>query len=337
MTDSPQVDPLPFELPDLTAEAWRLLEQVPPGKVTTYGDLARALGDDKARSARWLGALLTHHHHTADCPCHRVVRHDGSIGLYVTGNPADKVTLLAQEGVPCSHAGRVDSARFFRGFAATYPLRPLRHFQSAVRRQLTLTGAPRPRTIAGLDVAYPSDGWATAAYVLLDADTLETIWSTTITQPVTFPYIPGYLAFRELPLHYELWNRATAAGHAADIVMVDGNGYLHPHRAGIASCFGVVTRTPTIGIGKSLLCGTRGDSLDQAGTVSPIQHEAECIGFALTKPNRARPIYVSPGNDIGFEAALAVTQRCLTEHRVPEPIFAADRLAKTAAQEAKSD
>src|SRR5690606_4621112 len=80
------------DVPDLPAELERLLAQIPAGRVTTYGDLARALGDVKA--ARWVGEYLLEHPHPDACTCHRVVRKEGEVGLYIAGDPAEKVSRL---------------------------------------------------------------------------------------------------------------------------------------------------------------------------------------------------------------------------------------------------
>src|SRR5690606_5346439 len=96
-------------LPDLPRELMRLLEQIPVGMVTTYGDAARGLGD--VRAARWVGEYLLAHPHHEGCPCHRVVRTDGSVGLYCTRSSEAKIGKLRDEGV-CVSRGRVDLQRY---------------------------------------------------------------------------------------------------------------------------------------------------------------------------------------------------------------------------------
>ena len=89
-----------IDIPDLPLQLRELLEQVPAGRVTTYGDLAEALGDVAA--ARWVGSYLLDHPHDGDCPCHRVVRRTGELGLFITGDEADKQRRLTADGVPVS-------------------------------------------------------------------------------------------------------------------------------------------------------------------------------------------------------------------------------------------
>ena len=280
------------EIPDLPAELHRLLDQVPAGAVTTYGDLARALGDVAA--ARWVGAYLAHHSHSEDCPCHRVVRQTGEIGLYVAGDPHAKAGLLGQEGIVVAD-GRVPLRELrFSEFGSSAPLLALRERQERLPGELRLTPLKASvRTIAGVDVSYASPASGVAAYVKLDAATGEMLWSTTVRAAVTFPYIPGYLTFRELPLHRALFEQVRGENQEADVTLVDGNGILHPRRAGSASACGVAVAARTIGIGKKLLCGSV--SLDGLvpGEARPVRHQGEQIGVAMRSGTRNRPFFAS--------------------------------------------
>lgn len=327
--------PLKFhadDIPDLYAALDNLLAQIPRGSVTTYGDLARALGDVKA--ARWIGERLLHHGHGPHCPCHRVVRKDGSPGLYVTGDADEKLALLRSEGVTIEDERVTPDFRADQ-FATDHPLRSLRELQHRVPHELTLTPpVDEPRTIGGLDVAYVDARTAVAAYVQLDAHTLETLWEATLTLPVRFPYVSGYLAFRELPALLELADHARREAHWADLVFVDGNGILHPRRAGIAACFGLLSETQTIGIGKTLLCGSVDLAEMPADQPRMIVHDAEPLGAALKCRDASRPFFASPGNLLTMEETVRWSRHCLTDHRLPEPIHRADRLSKRAVRDA---
>jgi deoxyribonuclease V len=339
----------------LRTEVLQLLRQIPGGRVTTYGDLARALGDDKARSARWLGEFLQSHPHAQDCPCHRVVRATGEIGLHHTGDPRRKAALLEREGVTVSPVGKADVANRWTQFVGTRPLEQLREFQKllvAQVREIPLS-AP-PGTIAGVDVAYRADGTGCGAYVLLDAATLETLAELTLTLPVEFPYIPGYLTFRELPIMLALCRQAAAQGQLADVIFCDGNGRLHPWRAGIAACLGAMLGHPVIGVGKSLLCGriepanSQGaDKTKQGGRVrcaahGPVERRlapgaiqlpaivdaGEIIGRVIQSSPHGKPYYVSVGNYVTLDEAAEIARSAARDHRLPEPIHLADRLTK---------
>lgn len=312
---------------DLPAEVFRLVRQIPRGEFTTYAELARALGDEKSRSARWLGELLHHHTHTPDCPCHRVVRSTGETGLHVSDDPALKITLLQQEGVAVT-AGKVNVAQRWAEFQRFKPLAQLREWQQSLAANVKQTPLPHPvRTLGGLDVAYPEPGLAQGAYVRSNAATLAVEYELIIRWPVSFPYIPGYLTFRELPVLRELLQQVRTAGQLADVLLVDGNGQLHPWRAGIATCLGVLENHPVIGVTKSLLCGNVVAESDST-TRSPITIDEETIGWQLRAPTGGQLVYVSVGNRITLKDAVSIVAGSYADHRLPEPIWRADKLTK---------
>ncbi len=320
-------------IPDLPADVRELLDQIPAGCVTTYGDLARALGDEKTRSARWIGEFLAHHDHNSACPCHRVVRSNGEIGLFVEQSSTEKRKRLRAEKIQVSQAGIVDLSSKFTAFVSLKPLERLRNFQKEIARKTSFSSLNSPpKTIAGVDVAYRDPQTACAAYVLLDATTLEVKWEKTIILPVRFPYIPGYLTFRELPVLLELCRTIREQDLLADVIFVDGNGQLHPWRAGIATCLGVLLDHPVIGVSKSLLCGK---TESRSGPTSAIRLPNESgqmtdVGMAVNAPSRASPFYVSVGHRITLSHATELAMRALTKHSLPEPVFLADRLSKRA-------
>ncbi len=316
-------------IPNLAREVLALLAQVPFGHVTTYGELARALGDEKASAARWLGEFLKNHDHQPGCNCHRVVRSNGEIGYYISGDPLEKKHLLENEDSSLTKTGIVDLSNRFTGFRSEQPLKQLKEFQlSLARKRQQRSHDLAPQTYAGVDCAYRSDGNAVGAYVELDAETLKVIYEESVNVPVEFPYIPGFLSFRELPVLLQLLEKVKQSRPLADVIFVDGNGILHPWRAGIATCLGVLIEQPTLGIGKSLLCGTVDTGEMRAGDVRPVQDKNELLGNALKTKNKSKPVYASPGNLITLEDATNFAKSSMTKHRTPEPIFYADRLTK---------
>lgn len=321
------------EPPDLAALLEDLLAQIPRGRVATYGGLAEALGNPIA--ARWVGHYMLHHSHHAGCPCHRVVRADGQVGLYIAGDAADKARRLADEGVTASD-GRVDLAEHgFDGFQSDRPLARLREVQEAVARQVTLTRRTRlPELLAGVDVSYPRENEAVGALALVDLGTGELAWSTTVRRRVVFPYISSYLTFRELPVLLDLVEAARQAGVIrghGEPVLVDGSGILHPRHVGIASHFGVAAGLPTVGVTKKLLVGQVDVEGLRPRQSRPVVHEERAIGVAMrpTAGSR-RPIFVSPGHRVDVAFAERMVRMALLGRRLPEPLHWADRLSREA-------
>ena len=195
--------PFPLEIPDLAAALRTLIAQVPPGKATTCGGLAEALGNGVA--ARWIGHFLLHHEHGAACFCHRVVRAGGRLGPYIGGGPAEKRRRLEAEGVAAGdEAVDLDRCGFDR-FVSDRPLERLRRLQEATAAEVVLR-APEtmPPLVGGLDVSYPPADEGVAAYALIEVATGRLIWSAKVRRAIRFPYITSYLTFRELPILLEL-------------------------------------------------------------------------------------------------------------------------------------
>ena len=139
LRSSPLVERFPA-VPDLTHCLRQLLSQLPPGRVTTCGDLADALGNPIA--AKWVGHFALHHDHNAQCPCHRILRAGGELGGYIIGSSDAKTQRLAGEGVAAKN-GVVDLERFgFHDFKSDRPLEPLRQIQEAIQRKIVI----RPRS-----------------------------------------------------------------------------------------------------------------------------------------------------------------------------------------------
>ncbi len=324
--------PLPLpKIPDLAAELFGLLEKIPPGRVTTYGRLAAALGDPVA--ARWVGQTLIRHPHDEHCLCHRVVRVDGTLGTEGQ-ETEEKQRRLEAEGVEVI-GGRVAWDRFGFDFELSQkkrPLETLRLFQEQVQERAQMeTPSPqkKPRLVGGVDVSYVGPELGIAGYCLVELETAKVVWSTTVAHPVRFPYITGYLSFRELPLLLALMEKVRAAGWEDDVLLVDGSGMLHPRGAGIATHLGVVLDCPTIGATKKLLCGQVDLKEMAPREVRPVVWNGAAIGAAIRPTSGSRrPIFVSPGHrtDPGFAVELAL--KLLKGHRLPEPIYWADRMSR---------
>ncbi|MBN1677827.1 MAG: endonuclease V [Candidatus Thermoplasmatota archaeon] len=299
------------EVPDLWKETYDLVAQVPEGRVTTYGEVARALGDVVA--SRFVGLAMSMNDDIVRVPCRRVVQSDGSLGGYTGGGPSKKASLLRKEGIRISRGKVLDLEKvFFKDFRTHYPLRALRARQRTLRRHVSLDDAVEEvRKAVGLDVAYAGDR-GFAAMVVLDSRTGRILDRKVVEGVAKFPYVPTFLAFREIPLVAHLVEDVD--DHT--VVFYDGNGILHPERFGIASHFGVAANVPTVGVAKKLLCGKVGGR--PRNLVRPVTSDQQLLGHALCKASGGNPVYVSAGHQVSPTRALEASKHLLL-HRVPEP------------------
>ena len=315
-------------VPDLARDLRDLLAQVPTGRVTTCGDLADALGNRMA--AKWIGHFALHHEHAAACTCHRILRAGGELGAYVAGSMAAKARKLADEGI-IVRQGVVDLDQFaFRRFVSDRPLEQLRKVQEAIQARISVRPRRRmPKLTGAVDVAYPSPEIGVAAYALVETATGRLVWSITVRRRVTFPYISTYLSFREIPILLDLLDAVRAADRMAPVVLVDGSGILHHRHAGIASHLGVVAAIPTVGVTKKLLCGQVDIKEMTPAQPRPIVFNDQLTGVAI-RPTAGslRPIFVSPGHRVDVAFCEELVRRLLCGHRLPEPLYWADRLSR---------
>lgn len=202
-----------------------------------------------------------------------------------------------------------------------------RAVQEALRHRVVASGdVPAPRRIAGVDVHFgPVSGLTWAAVAVLDGESLEVVESVLASVPTRFPYVPGYLSFREAPA-------ALAAlamlREPPDLLMVDGQGLAHPRRFGIACHIGVLVDVPAIGVAKSLLVGRHEEPGIEAGHSVPLLHRREVIGSVVRTRDRVRPLYVSVGHRIGLERAVELALATTRGRKLPEPTRIADLLSR---------
>jgi deoxyribonuclease V len=141
---------------------------------------------------------------------------------------------------------------------------------------------------------------------------------------ITMPYIAGLLFFREGSAVIATLKKLRTR---PDVLIVHGRGINHPRFAGFASHLGVVLNTSTIGVSKTTLCGEYVEP-DQAFNCVPLKFKGQQLGFALKTMIGAKPIFISPGHNISLQNALRVIQRCVMNHRLPEPLRFAHIKAK---------
>lgn len=180
------------------------------------------------------------------------------------------------------------------------------------------------KTVAGVDVSIRR-GWAegTCGIVVLSFPELEVIETQTHKQPITFPYIPGLLAFREIPIFLKTYEKLSIK---PNILFFDGHGYAHPRRMGIATHAGIILDHPTIGCAKSKLIGYYTEPAREAGSMSPLIEHKEQIGVVLRTKDGVNPVFISPGNKISFESAVRFALACSRGYRIPEPTRLAHNL-----------
>jgi deoxyribonuclease V len=185
------------------------------------------------------------------------------------------------------------------------------------------------RTIAGVDVGYDMErNLGRASIVVLDARTLEPVASAQAYLTPGFPYVPGFLSFREVPV---ILRALACLPEQPDLLMVDGQGIAHPRRFGIAAHLGVETGLPSIGVAKSLLTGKYSEPDFQKGAQSILKDRSsgEQIGTVLRSKDKVNPLFISPGHRVGQESAVRIVLQCLTKYRLPEPTRLADKFSKT--------
>jgi deoxyribonuclease V len=196
--------------------------------------------------------------------------------------------------------------------------------QSDLRRRVMCTPLRVDvRTVAGVDVGVRGDT-ALAAVVVLSYPELTLLDKVTVEATVTFPYVPGLLAFRECPAVLAAFERVTVA---PDLIIVDGHGFAHPRRFGLACHLGVLLDRPTIGCAKSRLVGTHEEPGQEAGSRAPLVDGGEQIGAALRTKAGARPLYVSVGHRVDGESAVRWVLACCRGYRLPETSRLAHRAA----------
>ena len=182
-----------------------------------------------------------------------------------------------------------------------------------------------PATVAGADVGFLDGGrTARAAAVVLSFPDLELLEQIVVTKPVTFPYIPGLLSFREVPALLDALAQLT---NQPDLILCDAQGIAHPRRFGLACHLGLCSNVPTIGVAKSRLIGSFEEPSREKGSWSPLTHKDDVIGAVLRSRAGVKPLFISSGHRISLPTAIQLTLACTPKYRLPETTRLADRLA----------
>ncbi|MET8022967.1 endonuclease V [Streptomyces avermitilis] len=193
---------------------------------------------------------------------------------------------------------------------------------------------PPPGTgrVTGVDVAYDDErDVVVAAAVVLDAATLAVVAEATAVGEVSFPYVPGLLAFREIPT---VLAALDALPCPPGLIVCDGYGVAHPRRFGLASHLGVLTGLPTIGVAKNPFTFSYEAPGAPRGSAAPLLAGADEVGRALRTQPGVKPVFVSVGHRVDLDHACAHTLALTPKYRIPETTRRADSLCRRALKEA---
>ncbi len=199
-----------------------------------------------------------------------------------------------------------------------------RRLRPRVRLDSTVT-AP-PRMVAGLDVAYhPHTDQVVGVVAVLDAASLDVVETAIATSRVAFDYVPGLLAFRELPPLVDALRQLT---RTPDVLICDGYGIAHPRRFGLACHLGVLTDLPTIGVAKTPFTTAYTEPGPVRGDHADLTDHAETLGRVLRSQTNVKPIFVSVGHRIALDQASDLVLRLCRSYRLPETTRIADQLGR---------
>ena len=222
---------------------------------------------------------------------------------------------MAQNWVVVPHEAPADAAEAER-------------IQKSLRERLVLPQEriEMPATVTGVDISYAvGSRRAVAAAVTVDVHNLWVREVATAEGTITFPYVPGLLAFRELPLLLEALG---GLGQRPEMLVCDGYGIAHPRRFGLASHLGVLFDLPAFGIAKSLYLGSHDEPGPRRGEWAALTEGDEVLGRAVRTQTEVNPVYVSVGHRIGLPDATGLTVALSTHFRIPEPTRQADIISR---------
>lgn len=179
-------------------------------------------------------------------------------------------------------------------------------------------------TVAGIDVSI-RENLAQAAVVVLRLPKLEVVDKAIYRAEVPFPYIPGLLSFREVPVILPALDKLEAE---PDVFMTDSQGLAHPRRFGLACHLGVLLDRPALGVAKTRLTGSYEKPGPEKGARSLLLDGEKVIGAVLRTRSNVKPVFVSIGHRITLEEAIDLTLACSPRYKIPEPTRQAHHLSR---------
>ncbi|HET6527900.1 MAG TPA: deoxyribonuclease V [Balneolaceae bacterium] len=192
-----------------------------------------------------------------------------------------------------------------------------KELQQELSLRISLTNLEaQPKLIAGADISFNrgSDRMH-AAIIVLKLPGLEIVARSLVSDRTDFPYIPGYLAFRELPALFLAWQQLQIK---PDVLILDGHGLAHPRKMGVATHFGIEIDHPTIGCAKNILVGDHEPLPLEKGSFAPLFHEEQQLGIALRSRTNVKPIFISPGHRLSFDDTYNIIMQTLPKYKLPE-------------------
>jgi deoxyribonuclease V len=208
---------------------------------------------------------------------------------------------------------------------AAFTIDEARDLQVRLREKVRIAPLKKePRYVTGVDAAF-SDDKVFAAACLYRFPELALLEERSAVRQLSFPYVPGYLAFREGP---GIMAALELLPRRPDLILVDGQGIAHPRGMGLASYLGVLTGIPAIGCAKSRLIGEHDEPGRAKGDWSPLLSENETIGAVLRTRDDTRPLFISPGHKIDLDSSVRLALACTGAFRIPEPLRCANMLSR---------
>ncbi len=206
-------------------------------------------------------------------------------------------------------------------------IKEARKIQETLRKKVKIIPLKKvPNFIAGVDAAFFKDEdkviGVAALYKYPEMILIEDSFAIT---KASFPYIPGFLSFREGEAIIEAIKGLKTK---PDLILFDGQGIAHPKGMGIATHIGALLDIPTIGCAKSRLVGEYKEPRPKKGDWSPLRYNGKTIGAVLRTKDNVRPLFISPGHKIDLKSSIEIVLGCTSKYRIPEPLRRADYIAR---------
>jgi deoxyribonuclease V len=210
--------------------------------------------------------------------------------------------------------------------------------KSAAKKQAALASkvveAPMPRNVryvAGVDVAVaPDRETLIAGVVIYDRRSRKIVERVSARKTVLFPYVPGFLSFREAP---PVLSAFRELNQVPDAILFDAQGIAHPRRLGLASHVGIFLDIPSVGCAKSRLIGEHGAVGQTKGNTADLIDRGEVIGKVVRTRDGVKPVFVSVGHRVQLDEAVALVLDCCRGVRLPQPTHVAHQFVTSLRRE----